>query len=149
MSTDQTYTVIKRVILPHTKVELRDDGIIQFFYGDYVFYNMEKAQEVENVVAEITKEETCLSLRVAGKQSSMDLTVMKYLSRGRGCLFTLADAFVITSLMQRILAKIYITFNKPYVPTRFFSNMEDAEKWIKSLNKAELKRIHKLKREYV
>ncbi len=145
MSEKAPYQIIKKVDLPHTRIELRDDGIIQFYYGDYVFYNMEKSQEVENIVADITKEETCLSLRIAGKQSSMALNVMKYLSRGRGCLFTLADAFVIRSAVQRVLAKIYMTFNKPYVPTRFFGKVEDAEQWLKSLNKQELKRIHKLK----
>src|ERR1700758_5513730 len=116
----KSYKIIATQNLPHTVIELRDDGIIQFFYGDYIFYNMEKSQEVENIVAALTKEETCLSLRIAGNQSSMALDVMKYLSRGRGCLFTLADAFVIKSVTQRILAKIYMSFNKPYVPTRFF-----------------------------
>ena len=139
------HKIIASKNLPHTVIELRDDGIIQFFYGDYIFYNMEKSQEVENIVAELTKEETCLSLRIAGKQSSMALDVMKYLSRGRGCLFTLADAFVIKSLTQRILAKIYMSVNKPYAPTRFFKKTEDAEAWLKSLNKFELKEIHKSK----
>jgi hypothetical protein len=145
MTGNPVYKIIKKVDLPHTQIELRNDGIIQFYYGDYVFYNMEKSQEVENIVAELTREETCLSLRIAGKQTSMALSVMKYLSRGRGCLFTLADAFVIKSFVQRILAKIYIIFNKPYVPTRFFSNVNEAESWLKSLNKVELKKIHKLK----
>ena len=144
MADKVAYSVIKKVDLPHTRIELRDDGIIQFFYGDYVYYDMDVSQEVENVVMDVTKGVVQMSLRIAGKQSSMALSVMKYLSRGRGCLFTLADAFVIKSLLQRILAKIYLSIAKPYVPTKFFENVEDAEAWLKSLDKNKLKEIHKL-----
>jgi len=144
MSDKSTYRIIKKVDLPHTKIELRDDGIIQFFYGDDVHYNMEISQEVENEMMAVTEGVTYMSLRVAGKKSSMAIKVMQYLSRGRGCLLTLADAFVIKSLFQRILAKIYMSLAKPYVPTKFFENVEDAEAWLKSLNKNELKEIHKL-----
>ena len=137
-------TIVKRESLPHTVIELRDDGIIQFFYGDYVFYNTKVAQEVENEVMAITRGQVYMSLRIAGNQSSMDLKVMRYLSRGRGCLFTLADAFVIKSFLQRILAKIYVSVAKPYVPTKFFETVKEAEAWLKSLNSNELKKIHKL-----
>jgi len=144
MSDKATYRIIKKADLPHTKIELRDDGIIQFFYGDDVHYNMEISQEVENEMMAVTEGVTYMSLRVAGKKSSMAIKVMQYLSRGRGCLLTLADAFVIKSLFQRILAKIYMSLAKPYVPTKFFENVEEAETWVKSLNKNELKEIHKL-----
>jgi len=144
MTDKARYNVIKKVDLPHTRVELRDDGIIQFFYGDYVHYNVDVSQEVENVVMTLTEGETYMSLRIAGKQSSIAIKVMQYLSRGRGCLLTLADAFVIKSLLQRILAKIYLSIAKPYVPTKFFENVEDAETWLKSLDKKKLKEIHKL-----
>jgi hypothetical protein len=139
-----TYQIIKKDELPHTKIELRNDGIIQFFYGDYVHYNVDVSQEVENTVMTVTEGETYMSLRIAGKQSSIAIKVMQYLSRGRGCLLTLADAFVIKSLLQRILAKIYLSIAKPYVPTQFFENIEDAEAWLKSLDKNKLKEIHKL-----
>ncbi|HKC67287.1 MAG TPA: hypothetical protein VKG26_03605 [Bacteroidia bacterium] len=138
-----TYTILKQKELPHTKIQLRDDGIIQFFYGDYVHYNMDISQEVENEMMAVTEGVTYMSLRVAGKQSSMAIKVMQYLSRGRGCLLTLADAFVIKSIFQRILAKIYMSFAKPYVPTKFFGTIEDAENWLKSLDKNKLKEIHK------
>ena len=143
------YTIVKKENLPHTVIELRDDGIIQFFYGDYVMYNTKISQEVENSVMAITKGQVFMSLRIAGNQSGMDLKVMRYLSRGRGCLFTLADAFVIKSFFQRILARIYMSFSKPYVPTKFFKKIKDAEAWLKTLNVQELKQIHKLNLERV
>ena len=144
MSDKATYRIIKKVDLPHTKIELRDDDVIQFFYGDYVHYNTKIAQEVEDVVIQMIEDKTYVSLRIAGRQSSISLKLMDYLSRGRGCLLTLADAFVIQSFIHRVLAKIYLKFSKPYVPTRFFENVTDAETWLKSLDKNMLKSNHKL-----
>ncbi|MEO8759800.1 MAG: hypothetical protein ABI388_02080 [Bacteroidia bacterium] len=144
MNSTTTYNIIKKTDLPHTRIELRDDGIIQFFYGNSIHYNAEISQEVENAVMDITKGDVYMSLRIAGKKSSIAPSVMSYLSRGRGCLLTLADAFVIQSFLQRMLAKIYLSIAKPYVPTKFFEKAEEAEAWLKSLDKNKLKGIHKL-----
>lgn len=43
----------------------------------------------------------------------------------------LADAFVVKSLPQRIAAKIYISFNQPSMPTKFFSKESEAINWLK------------------
>jgi hypothetical protein len=140
-----SYKIIDKLELPHTKVELRDDGIIQFFYGDNKEYTMDETHELEAAVETLTKGITHMSLRIAGKYTSVDTEIMKYLSRGRGTLFTLADAFVIHSLAQKILANFYLQINRPILPTRVFNKVEEAEAWLLSLDKEDLARRHKLK----
>ncbi len=139
------YKIIDKHELPQTKVELRDDGIIQFFYDENTEYTMDHTKALEAVVEKLTKGVTHMSLRIAGKYTSMDTELMKYLSRGRGTLFTLADAFVIHSLAQRILANFYLHINKPILPTKVFNKVEEAEAWLLSLDKEDLARRHKLK----
>lgn len=39
-------------------------------------------------------------------------------------------AFVAKSLAHRMLANLYITFYKPIVPTRTFTNYDDAFRWL-------------------
>ena len=145
MTAEASYRIIERVELPHTKVELRDDGIIQFFYGNHTDYTMKESMELEAVVEKMTKGVVHKSLRIAGNFSNIDMEVMRYLSRGRGTLFTLADSFVIHSLAQKILANFYLRINKPVLPTRFFNKIDEAEAWLKSLHDDELQRVHKLK----
>lgn len=56
--------------------------------------------------------------------------VKKYVaSEGRSSL-VLADAFVISSLPQRLAAKIFSNFNNPVRPVKFFSNEADAILWL-------------------
>ncbi len=142
---DQTPKILESRIVGQTKVELRDDGIIQFFYGENTEYTMAETRELEEAVIEMTKGVTHRSLRIAGKSTSVDTEVMKYLSRGRGALFTLADAFVIHSPAQKILANFYLNINRPILPTKVFNDAGEAEKWLLSLDGEELARKHKLK----
>jgi len=145
MTEKTSYKIIDSLQLPYAKIELRDDGIIQFFYGDHLEITMKEAKELEEAVEKITKGVVYKSLRIAGKFTNVDMEVMKYLSRGRGTLFTLADSFVIHSLAQKILANFYLRINKPVLPTRVFNKIDEAEEWLKSLDVEELDRMHKLK----
>ena len=139
------YKIIEKMEVHNTRVELRDDGIIQFFYADNMEYTMAETHELETAVEAMTKGVTHMSLRIAGKYTTVDTELMKYLSRGRGTLFTLADAFVIHSPAQKILANFYLHINRPILPTKVFNKVEDAEKWLLSLDKEDLARKHKLK----
>jgi hypothetical protein len=145
MEEQPSYKIIEKLDLAHTKIELRDDGIIQFFYGDNINYTMKETEELENAVIKITKVVVHKSLRVAGKFSNIDIEVMKYLSRGRGTLFTLADSFVLHSMPQKLLANFYLKINKPVLPTKFFTKITEADKWLRALDHEELERMHKLK----
>ncbi len=49
-----------------------------------------------------------------------------------GSAHTIADAIVVKSLSQRIIANLYIKFNKPVRPTRVFSDAESAAFWLMS-----------------
>ncbi len=44
-----------------------------------------------------------------------------------------ADAFIVDSLAMRLLVNFYISFNKPTVPTKMFTDEETAMAWINSL----------------
>ena len=140
-----SYKIIDSLQLPHTKIELRDDGIIQFFYGDNLNYTMKETEELIDATVKMTKGVVHKMLRIPGKFSTIDMEVMKYISRGNGTLFSLADSFVLYSLPQRILGNFYLKTNKPLVPTKLFNKIDEAEVWLKSLDMEELQRMHKLK----
>ena len=50
-----------------------------------------------------------------------------------GCEFKIADAFIVKTMAQRIMASMMIKINMPPVPTKVFSNLKDAENWINNL----------------
>ena len=56
-----------------------------------------------------------------------------------GSEFKKADAFIIHSMPQKILANLMLKINIPAVPTKFFSKIEDAEIWINNLIRSEVR----------
>ncbi len=140
-----SYKIIETVQLPHTKIELRDDGIIQFFHKDTFQFTMSEIKEMEEVVLKITKGVTHKSLMVAGDFTNVDLEVMKHLSSSENTLVSLADAFVLNSFAQKLLANFYLKINKPVLPTKIFNKVDEAEAWLLSLDNKELEEIHQRK----
>lgn len=46
--------------------------------------------------------------------------------------YTIADAIVVSGISQRIMANLYLRFNKPAKPTKIFSDEESAAFWLMS-----------------
>lgn len=49
-----------------------------------------------------------------------------------GSRYKKADAFVIHSASQRLVANFYLNFHKPHVPTRFFNSIDQAKCWLET-----------------
>jgi hypothetical protein len=62
--------------------------------------------------------------------STTNSDLIRYISKKDSLPYTKADAFILTSVAQKILAKLYIRFVPPERPTQFFTKKEDALKWI-------------------
>lgn len=45
----------------------------------------------------------------------------------------LADAFVVPSFTMRVVANLYIKLYKPTIPTRVFTSIVEAERWIEQM----------------
>ncbi|MBA3665265.1 MAG: hypothetical protein H0W61_13790 [Bacteroidetes bacterium] len=56
--------------------------------------------------------------------------LISYISKKENLPYTVADAFILTSIAHKILAKLYIRFIPPERPTQFFTKKEDALKWL-------------------
>jgi len=62
--------------------------------------------------------------------STTNSDLIRHISKPDSLPYTKADAFVLTSVAQKILAKLYIRFVPPERPTQFFTDKEKAIKWI-------------------
>jgi len=74
-----------------------------------------------------------LNLYEFEENSEVDDDVRKWASNPAGNNFTIADAFVIQSMAQKMIGNFYLTFHKPVKPTKLFNNVDDALKWLNSL----------------
>ena len=69
-------------------------------------------------------------LVICAINATTNLEVIRYISKNENNPFSKADAFVINSLAQKILANFYIKIDPPQRPTQFFKDKETAFKWL-------------------
>lgn len=65
--------------------------------------------------------------------ADVDTEVRKWAADQNGNQYTKADAIVVSSLPQKILADFYLKFNRPAKPTKIFRDRQKAIDWLKSL----------------
>lgn len=69
------------------------------------------------------------------ENAEIDDDARKWASDPDGNTFTIADAFVIQSMAQKLVGNFYLTFHKPIKPTRLFNRVDDAIEWLKTFSK--------------
>lgn len=111
---------------------------------DNLFYQVELAEDVDFEIPDL--QDLVEAERELGGQrlpvlvlceatTNTNVELMNYLSKNENNPFSIADAFVITSISQSILANFYSKINKPERPTKFFTKREDAMKWLEQFFK--------------
>jgi len=68
------------------------------------------------------------------EHSATNVDLLKELSKNKNNPYSIADAFVISSMSQKIFANFYLKIFTPERPTKFFNDKEDAINWLKQFN---------------
>lgn len=82
-------------------------------------------------------------LVLCNENASTNVDLLREVSKNQNNPFSVADAFVISSTAQRIMANFYLKIYKPERPTKFFNNADDALFWLKQFFNAPKSNPHK------
>lgn len=69
-------------------------------------------------------------LVICNEYASTNVELLNTLAKNENNPYSKADAFVIKSLAQKILANFYFKIKKPERPTRFFNDIDEARNWL-------------------
>lgn len=116
-----------------TEVYLREDNILQINIKKDEEFVLSDTLEVINAAKEIGGGKKFKNLIIVGHNTLADNEARKLSTSHEGSLYKLADAFVISSMAQAIVANFYMKINKPVVPTKFFKTEKDALSWLNNL----------------
>ena len=122
-------SVVEIIEFSHTKISLRKDGIVQLDIARDIVYTVKDIKEIGEAIRKISNGIRLPLLQIPGKYASIDDEARKFVAKDQ-IKYATASAIINTSLAQSLIANFYIKFNKPMVPTRIFTNKEDAEKWL-------------------
>lgn len=120
--------------IDHNKcvITLYDNSIVKIRFKDGVKFELEDAVEANQTMFDLAKGKPFLSLvdsvDVRGEISNEALEHFAKHPLTKG--IRRAEAIVINSLHNRILANFYLKFSKSHNPVKVFSRMEPAVKWL-------------------
>lgn len=117
----------------HTEVFLRADNIVQLNATNHV-YCVEDIKENNIAIGELTGGQRFLVLVIADEFSDMEKEARHYTSTAESMKYSIAEAYVIKSLAQRLLANFASSFLGFSVPVKFFNETEAAVEWLKTFN---------------
>ena len=128
---------VKEIDLEKSVITLYDNRIVKIRFKDMVDFNIEDAIEANRTMYDFADGNPFLSLvdtiNVRSQMSSqaMDHFAKDPLTKG----VRIAEAIVVDSLHNRILANFYIKFVKSHNPVKVFNNMDKAIAWLLEMYK--------------
>lgn len=112
------------------RISLREDNIMHIFVRPYVLVEKHMISQGMTFIQELG-ERKYLNLFEFSEGASVDDEARKWAADENGNRYTIADAMLITSPAQKLVANFYLTYHKPPKPTRFFTKKELAIRWLK------------------
>lgn len=124
---------MRDIDLKKANVRLTDEGSIHIHIKDQSEIELSDAVLIFEAMEKLGGGKKHPVLIDAGEFSSIDKEARMFSASIESNIFTLADAIAYYNLAQKLLAEFYLKNNKPVVPTRVFSNKEDAIVWLKEI----------------
>ena len=120
----------KSIAFENFQLTVNENG----FYEIEVFDNVDFSVSDLKLLVNAQRENFGLNLPVlviCNEHANTNIELLNAIAKNKNNPHSKADAFVIKSMAQRILANFYIKINKPERPTKFFNTKEDATIWLK------------------
>jgi hypothetical protein len=123
---------IKEIDLEKSVISLFDNRIVKIKFKDGVDFVLEDAIIANQTMYDLAEGKPYLSLadtiNVRGQMSkdAMEHFAKDPLTKG----VRVAEAIVVDSLHNRILANFYLKFTKSHNPVKVFNNMDKAIEWL-------------------
>ncbi len=127
--------ILDQVVLPHSLIELRSDGIVQLTTIENFTFTIKETIEGIDAIGKLSGGQPVCVLKIAGLGSTVDTDSRHYIANERGARYSIAEAIVIQSFAQKIIGNFYLKVEKPQKPTRLFTDTASAVEWLYSFKR--------------
>jgi hypothetical protein len=120
----------EKITCTNFSIQVLEPGYYEIFVNENVDFSADDFQKLLESQKKLGGEQLPV-LILCSDNVSTDIELLKSLSKNANNPFTKADAFVISSIAQRILGNFYIKISKPERPTKLFNDKTEALAWLK------------------
>ncbi len=112
-------------------LEVDNDEIVKARVKDHVTIDLKEAQEMIETLLKITPDCSRPLLVNLGKLTYITKPARDFFQNNNRKPAAPAVALIANSQITKFIGNFYISFNKPRIPTKLFSNEKNAVKWLK------------------
>ncbi len=118
------------IIKESATVRIITHGIIENIINDYCTLERENVLEIKEVNKKLSNGQPYAVLVDSGMYTTISKEARELLASKEFAEITIAKALLVRSLGHRIMGQFYIKINKPFIPTKIFSDREEAILWL-------------------
>lgn len=122
--------VLKEIVIPCAIIKLRNDGILHIHVTIKDEIEIEHTKAIFEARNNLTENKSYKHLYTGGIYLNPSDEVKKFAASALRNENVIADAYVISSLSQRLMGNFYIKLNKPKRPTKLFTDPDKATEWL-------------------
>jgi hypothetical protein len=130
MSTE--VTILQHKEFDMMSVSLRSDGLIHVRAFPDKEFDVQHVVMIVETIFEFGGGKQFPVLITAGENTLPTHEARMYIASPESDPYALAEAYVVTSLAQKLVGKFFLSFNKPARPTMIFNEEEKAVEWLKT-----------------
>jgi hypothetical protein len=132
---DETIVLLKTIQVPRMEVSLRSDGLVQIKVDSGASITLPDVKAQIAAIGELGGGGKFPILIISGSDTSIQTDVMNFVADEKSNPFSVAEAYLISSISHKLLANFYLNFNKPARPTKVFTKEADALQWLYAFKK--------------
>lgn len=117
------------------EVSLLKEGILHIHLKEHAEITLNDAVFAVVKMGEISKGKKLPVFIDAGEFCTIDSEARIFSASEESNIYTLADAIAYNNLGQKLIANFYLNQNNPSVPTKVFSDKNEALPWLKTFLK--------------
>jgi len=121
-----------------SEIRLRTDDVLEIKIEEDQSFEKEDMLELIAAAKQLGNGRRLRNLILVGKRTMPSPDAMELSSSEEGSIYKRADAFVISSIGQRMVGNFMLKVQKQAVPTRYFTDLDSAEEWLKQFIRQEV-----------
>jgi len=111
-------------------VKINEDGFYEIEVFNDKEFSFQQLDELVKAQQELGAKKLPV-LVLCEEFASTDINFARHLAQNKNNPYSKADAFVIRSFAQKIIANFYLKMSTPERPTKFFGDQNEASNWLK------------------
>ena len=116
-------------------VSLLENNIIHIHLKSHQEIELTDAQDVLEAMGILSEGKKLPVFIDVGEFVNIDEDVRTFSASKAGNIYTIADAIAVDNIAQKLLGNFYLKNDDPKVPTKIFTNKNDALAWLKEFIK--------------